>query len=133
MIAIYLYVRNIVNVLKQAINEASKSSFNHRVGAVLMKNNHALASGFNQLRHQGTIKTSHWKGSLHAEVACLIDALRKVPKSKIRGTTLVVVRLKRDGTLGLAFPCKDCYDLIESFGIKRVIFSTNTGVSEIKI
>ena len=112
---------------------ASQSKLKQRLGAVLLKHGRVIGAGHNQLRHQSTLQTDHWSGSLHAEIACILDALRKTDLKTIKGSTLMVVRLKADGSMGLALPCPACYDVIQKMGIKKIMFSTNTGMSEIKV
>lgn len=123
-----------MNHISKAYQEALKSDLSHRVGAILIKSNRVLASGYNQMRHQSMLNTEHWPGSLHAEINVILDALRKTSTDKIKGSTLVVVRVRSNGKFGLAFPCENCYDIIQKFKIKKVIFSTNTSkFSEVKV
>ena len=37
----------------------------------------------------------------------------------------VIVRTKKDGSVGLAKPCSGCMQAIESFGISKVIYTSN--------
>lgn len=53
------------------------------------------------------------------------DALKRCPDP--RGQTLYVTRMRRNGSIGLAKPCKDCQKAITLAGIKRVIYTDQDG------
>lgn len=107
-----------------------------RLGAVLIYKGKVMSVGWNSTktsplqrqlnRYRGyNINTSTAHDTLHAEVACL---------SKIRDldidwnrASLFVCRIKKDGSRGLARPCKGCQALIKSMGIKNVYYSTENG------
>lgn len=57
--------------------------------------------------------------SIHAEDA----VLRKVPDP--RGAVLYVARVNNCREERLSAPCEGCVDLIDKFGIKRVVFTHN--------
>lgn len=67
----------------------------------------------------------------HAEVDCIINALRHVDQEDLKSATLYVHRVKRqykgdkEWSDGMAEPCCGCYKAIEHFGIKRTVFSTD--------
>ena len=69
---------------------------------------------------------------LHAEVAAIVNALNHVNKADLARSTLYIHRVKRPSAYssewvdGMAKPCTGCMDAIEAFGIKKVVFSTNT-------
>lgn len=107
-----------------------------RLGAVLIYKDKVMSVGWNSTktsplqrqlnRYRGyNINTSTAYDTLHAEVACL---------SKIRDldidwnrASLFIYRIKKDGSKGLARPCKGCQALIKSMGIKNVYYSTDNG------
>lgn len=128
-VAIGLVMKN----LNKARDSAMASTLKQRVGAILVKGNRVIASGTNQLRHQSTLRTGHWQGSLYAEIDCILNAIRTGQKDspeymarrKIKGSTMFVVRLKADDSFGLALPCEDCFEVIQGSKVKKVYFSTN--------
>jgi len=124
---------NNYHLISKTIGIALRSNLNFKLGAIIVKHNKIISTGYNQLRHQSSLKTTHWSGSLHAEVACILNALRVTSTKTIQGSTMFVVRVRKSGKLGLAMPCADCYSVIENVGIKRVMFSTDSGYSEIKV
>ena len=113
----------------KAIELAKTSQFERApMSAVLTKGHKVLGSGQNKTnRHQSKIRTTSWPGSLHAEIACVLDALRKHPADKLKGATMTVVRLGKKNKLRLAKPCNSCYNVIRNLGIKEVRFSNDNG------
>lgn len=43
------------------------------------------------------------------------------------GTTVYVARVKGDGSLGLARPCKYCLPLLSQAGVRRLVWSDASG------
>lgn len=106
-----------------ATRKANESEFTRaRVGAVITKGGRVLASACNKLRYSRR-NDRPWP-SMHAEESAILKVLRHpAGLRKLQGATLYVSRVKKDGTCGLAKPCKDCQDLIDSVGIKKVIYT----------
>ncbi len=101
---------NLSKALKEATNARHRQ---HKFGAVLYKSGKPVVSGHNF-------------GYIHAEHAVLNRAWR----SDIEGSTLLVIRVRKDGSLGMARPCCLCMSRIIQAGVKKVIFSNNDGVLE---
>ena len=106
-----------------AINMALKSPSKFRVGAVVFKKN-ILSAGYNQRKTHpllSKIGNQFMKG-LHAELhACIgLDA------EQMEGASIYVVRLKLDGSIGLAKPCKMCQTYLREVGFKTAYYSTNS-------
>ena len=65
----------------------------------------------------------------HAEVDCIIKALKIVDEEDLKNATLYVYRVKRkhkgdmNWVSGRAEPCPGCQKAIEHFGIKKTVFS----------
>lgn len=61
----------------------------------------------------------------HAE----IDCIRRVwGKRYITGREkMVVVRIKRDGSLGLAKPCNNCQQILSAMNFNKIWYSTDNG------
>lgn len=108
--------------LNNARKEAEKSTFNRaRVGAIIVKGGRILSSGYNQTRYSKLSARNQYK-SIHAEEACIIKLLRKPNGLQmLAGATIYITRIKKDGSTGLAKPCKTCQDLINSVGIKKIV------------
>jgi deoxycytidylate deaminase len=100
--------------LRLALREASKARHpQHRHGALLLRGGNVIARAHN---------FSH----LHAEEAVIGRAWR----SKIKGTTLVVIRVTRGGQLSMSKPCERCLSLIAAAGVRKVIYTNNVGELE---
>lgn len=64
---------------------------------------------------------------IHAEHAVLNRSWR----SGADNGTMVVVRVKADGTFGMAKPCKLCVARMVNAGVKKVVYTNTTGEVEI--
>lgn len=108
-----------------------------RICAALVHKNQIISYGFNQQKtHPLQKKFSKNKDSvfLHAEVDCIINSIRNgIPLSVLEKSTLYVARARNvaawDNTFikGLAKPCAGCTRCIESFKIKKVIYTHDNG------
>lgn len=114
---------NIYKFMMVAKEESLKSDYHKaQIGAVVVKGNKVLSKAYNEIRHCKVGKRfSPWDNSVHAER----NACRKVDKEKLKGTSIFVYRETKDGMPALALPCDDCFNMIQSLGIKRIYFSTN--------
>jgi tRNA(Arg) A34 adenosine deaminase TadA len=116
--------------VKLAIQQAESSVLQYRMGAVLVKGKTVIGAGCNRNDHP---KLRRWRSrhlfphtGLHAEMAALWGCDWKA----LPGTRLYVVRVKRDGSLAMAKPCKVCEELIGWAGIRKVYYSNLTGKIE---
>lgn len=101
-------------MIKLAVKEAKKARHKqHRLGAVLMRGGKPIAA-------------SHNFAHVHAEHATLNRAWR----SDTEGCTLFVARVRKDGSLGMAKPCKLCMERLVEAGIKKVTYSNKDGQLE---
>jgi len=64
---------------------------------------------------------SEYKTCLHAEIQAILRARGK------EIDTLHVARIEKDGTMGMAKPCKVCQEAIKAFGIRKVTYTTKEG------
>lgn len=109
--------------LELAARVAAKSQFGRvRIGAVVARRGRVISVGFNQAKtHPLTIQFDYKPNvGIHAE----LDAVLGIEKEKLRGSTLYVVRIKMDGSWGLARPCKGCQGLIQHLELGEVVWST---------
>lgn len=106
-----------------------------RLGAVLIYKGKVMSVGWNSTKtnplqrqlnkYRGyDVDASEAHNTLHAEVACLTKA-RDLDIDWGRAS-IFVYRIKKDGSSGLARPCKGCQALIRSMGIKNVYYSTDS-------
>ena len=110
------------------INQVASTDLvaNMRVGAFLLYKNKLVSKGFNSYKthpKQWEYRGDRDAACLHAEVDCIIRAINKGYGDRLNKCSLFVVRVKKDGSLGLAKPCKGCTKIINDYQIKQVIWS----------
>ncbi len=102
---------NINVAIRVALKEVKRSRHRqHKLSAVILKGSNIVSTGWN---------FSH----THAEHT----AINRAWRTDIHGATLVVMRLRRDGKIGMARPCPRCLAKIIEAGIKRCIYTDNNG------
>ena len=113
----------------------TEKAYHSKIAAAIAIKGQVISVGRNQSRtHPLAAKYSKHEAAiyLHAELAAIINALNHVDKKDLNKSTLYIHRVKRpdknstDWVDGIAKPCAGCAMAITAFGIKRVIYSTNT-------
>lgn len=122
-------------MIRIATNQAKKSTFHRtRVGAVITKGGRIFSTGFNELRYYRKLPTKKpWDNSLHAEGKAVMRLLRTGRQTDLINASIYISRVKKDGTPGLAKPCKFCEELIRAVGIRKVFYTTDEGSVECMI
>lgn len=108
-----------------ALTMARKSEYDpYKIGACLARGRRIVSAGYNQVKtHPLTLKLHNkFICSLHAEM----HACAGVDEKSLRGADIYVVRLRRDGSLGMARPCKECQRFLFNLGVRRAYY-TETG------
>lgn len=67
---------------------------------------------------------SEQKHFIHAELAAILDAGRK------NVDTLIVQRYHSNGEQANAMPCKTCQEIIKAFGVRKVMYTHESGMKE---
>lgn len=91
-------------------------------GAVVVKGGRVLGSGWNKGTNHPTVVSQH-----HIKTHCSRHAEEEAIKnggSNLKGATIYVARINRDGIDRNSKPCQKCERLIKEAGIKRVIYTT---------
>jgi deoxycytidylate deaminase len=104
-----------------------------RMSAAVVHKKRIVGYGFNQNKThpiQNKFNKHEEANFLHAEISAIINALRNVPVDLLPKCTLYVARARRGckkgpWEYGLAKPCKGCQKYIDSFGIKKVVYTNN--------
>lgn len=109
--------------VKNAVDEAKKSTFHIKVGAVIFNKSKFVSSGHNHANR--SIKKHHprfrkTEYSIHAEVDAIIKA-----KTDLKGKSILIVRINNNDKFRLAKPCKYCLKYIRHVGIKRIYYSVS--------
>jgi deoxycytidylate deaminase len=87
----------------------------------LPKGNRVISFAPNKFRNSPWIDCNN--ATVHAEVA----AIRAASDRDLRGSTIYVSRVAKDGHTALARPCKNCMIAITEAGIKEIIYTNNLG------
>jgi deoxycytidylate deaminase len=99
------------------------------MGAVVVKGDRVLSTGFNALRPSAMLKTP----TLHAEAAAILKLMKTKRLHDLLGSEIYVTRFTRGGAIGLAKPCLACHALIKSVGIRRVHYTDVSGTSTYRV
>lgn len=111
---------------------ATSNSMKMKLAACLVLRNEIISVGFNSDKSHPLQKRFAKNIDAifkHAEVDCIIKALKVVEEDDLKDATLYVYRVKKQNkgdtgwVSGLAEPCPGCQKAIEHFGIKRTVFS----------
>lgn len=104
-----------------------------KIAAGLYIGNELISQGVNSIKThpvQKKLNLQHMgletAGRMHAETCCLLPHLEK----DLSKATLYVARpLLKHGYMGLCRPCKSCMALIRSAGIRKVVYTTESGIA----
>ena len=121
--------RNDEKWISMALSEAEKSNMPMRHGCLAVSGGKIVAKGYNSYRtysRDGMIRNTC---SCHAE----IDVLRKCLKKEKNKLSLYIVRVSSEGILRNSSPCHMCISVMKYFPIKRIIFSTDDGITKCKL
>ncbi len=102
--------------------EASQYSNHHqyKMGAVIMVKNRPIAIGYNHLKSHPCMGNKR----THAELSAILSIRNK---TRLKGATMVVFRRRKDGGLGNARPCTQCQKMLDEYGFKTFVYTTDDG------
>lgn len=109
--------------LRAALEAASRRderNSDYSLGACIAKSNKIVSVGWNRMKTH--TRSRHKYKWLHAEMDAIIRA-----REDLKGSTMYVVRVRKNGTIGRSMPCKECMGWIHEVGIKKVIFCDEKG------
>ncbi len=96
--------------------------------ALIVKGGAILSVGFNKSKRNSHVKIHnypHFCGT-HSELDACIKAISKT--NSIDGCTAYVLRVLKDGkTIEMSKPCEYCEQVLRSYGIKKVYYTTYNG------
>lgn len=104
--------------------------------ATIIKSGRVISTGSNSsksliLGYQRGSKEL-WNSNNHAEKVAIVKALKLYDGlHHLCGSTIYVSRHNKNGDTRLAKPCKHCMELIQSVGIKKIVYTTNDGTESI--
>jgi len=117
-----------LHIIELAARAAEKSKERHRIGAVIFKGNKIISYAYNEFRCCSRLhpKYKRFDFSFHAEQRAILNA-----RTDLRRTSILVVRINREGNFLLAKPCCYCLEYIREVGIKNIYYSTDTGIEKL--
>lgn len=101
---------------------ATKSNERMMHGAILVKGGRVIGMGFNKAKNSPFIVSEDQIKkycSRHAEIVAIKDA-----KFNVKGAILYVARVNKNGIDRNSKPCESCQEVIDTSGIKRVIYTS---------
>lgn len=110
-----------VSAMDACIKQCKRSPMRNRHGAVIIYRNKIVAAASN-FYVTGRRPYEDYR-SVHAEVAVILEFLKRYPRVALRDATLVVVRLARDGEISCSRPCANCTQTIIKYNVGKVIHS----------
>lgn len=108
-----------INEARRIAEKSLLKRANH--GAVVVYRGKIVGRGYNKYCVEGINKVNRW--SVHAEVDAINNALRTISKDNLKQSTLIVVRILKEGTVGLSTPCKCCANYIQKYQMKACFYS----------
>ena len=129
-----------IKVKKEILSTLTKlaetnDDYSAQFAAAIVRGNRVISFGYNKLKtHPFQAKYGRNEESifLHAEIAAIKNALKVLDVEDLSKCDLYIVRVKRPKprskkyVWGLSKPCEGCMRAIIEFGIRRVIYSTDT-------
>lgn len=116
------------------------SDHKQQIGCVVVASHHIISSGHNSStkchRLQAELDQKYFnlnnsKGPVHAEFSALLPLINK--RIDLRYATLYIYRQHKDGSFALARPCARCMQLIRTYGIRKIKYTTEDGYATEKL
>lgn len=106
----------------------TSNSLRARVGCALASGSRLITTASNMLRSHPIQCDYNFRRefpverhNIHAE----ISALMKIRHREYKNLKIYVIRIRKDGTIGMARPCKACMEALRDYGVKTVFYTTN--------
>lgn len=109
-----------LELLKKIAND---SIVYYKHAAALLYNDTIYSYGINKFIKEIKIDNQIYYKTMHAE----ITVFEKLPKKKVRGMDILVIRVNKNLTLKNSRPCSQCIDKLSKLGIRKVFYSNEEG------
>ena len=115
--------------LRRIDGEEYSQDIQHRHAAVVVKAGRVLSVGRNRDKtHPDSVGIDEAGESFTRTIHAEMDAILKVKnKDHLKGATIYVARKGRNQKAGMSCPCKMCQGLINKYGLKKAVFTTEHG------
>ena len=104
---------------------SKKSTYCHRLGAVVVKKNRIIGMGFNK-----PFKTHPKSGNRFKTVHAELDAILGIDAEELKGSTVYVYRETKDGLPANARCCKHCEEMLKLVGVKKICYTIDKTYKE---
>jgi len=104
-----------------AREEATKSAYKQRHGAVVYNRQRILGKGHNKTKTHPKARYYYTHPFIHAEFDAVVNA------GNVKDCTVAVVRISGSGDLMLSKPCQECMFFLKKRGIKYIVYSDSCG------
>lgn len=96
---------------------AQKSSYKHKLGAVIVKKGKILGLGHNALKtHPRSNNPWHM---IHAELSAVINSREE----DLTDCSIYIYRETPTGRIAPSFPCKYCLEMLKQLNIKEICYT----------
>lgn len=121
-----------IDLLMKMLEDREERVAGQKIAACIVVGNKIISFGENR-RKTDPMQKRFGKNTksiyLHAEIEAIKNAVRRTDPDKLQNATLYVARLKEHNHRffgqGLSKPCSGCKRAINSFGIDRVVYTTD--------
>lgn len=101
-----------------AKRQSKKSTYMHKMGAVVVKKNKIISTGYNKPTKTHPLSENEFK-TVHAE----LDAILGLSDEEIYGSHVYIFREYKSGEPATAKPCKHCEKLLRKKGVSKVFYT----------
>lgn len=115
---------------------ARKSNYRYKMSAIIFDGNRVISSGYNKVIpcEIDTIGSKYsnkllFDCSIHAEMM----ALMRARKWDVIGKEMLVIRIRKNGSIGNSKPCNNCLSNIIGAGIKVIYFWQDNIINQMKV
>jgi len=103
----------------------------YKIGSVVVCKGKIIATGHNLIKKSHKLtRIFHKYQAMHSEVSALIHCRFT---HNLKGAILYVFRQHKDKTNAICRPCCTCIKILQLFGIKKVIYTTDEGYKALSL
>jgi tRNA(Arg) A34 adenosine deaminase TadA len=102
---------------------AIESIVYYKHAAALISGDTIYSSGANKFVKEIKLNDQIYYRTMHAE----ITVFERLPKKKVRGMDILVIRINKNLALRNSRPCSQCIDKLSKLGIRKVYYSNEDG------